>query len=292
MTPDSETAIWRFLLGFYKADEALTIVKSQGLVTSPEQESDVRKRISEASTFVKGVGPRRPEDVKPSDVPGSIRDHLTKLEGEPTFKECITGMDRWSWKLMELSELRTFQPSVNWDYVSKLADRVPAKGDVDSLAKFCLPLAGSGAPQRVIVSFNPVVNSYSIVTEHLDLRIVGQVQGEDPATKRKFFGFVTGFGLPMMTAVRYKGTYLLKNGYHRAVALLSAGHMRVPMLVVETDSFGMTGAASPGFFGIDLLVSPKAPLLSDFLSGAAVDVQRPKLRTVLLIHGEAQQLAV
>jgi hypothetical protein len=288
----TDSTLWRFLFGFYQLEEAIAIATSQGVPLDPPAVEQLRVKIERAISHVRT--PPRGGVTTPSvsEIPTGFRDHLAKLEGESTFIELTTGMRGWAWKQVDLASLRTFQPSVNWDYVQKLKARAPAPNDPGATLRFCLPAAGSGTPQRVAVTFNPTVNTYSIVTEHLDFRIVGQVQGEDPATKRKFFGFATGFGLPTLSVAHYRDMYLLKNGYHRAVALLASGHVKVPALVVETDSFQMTGAAGAGFFTIDILSSARPPLLSDFLSDAAVDISRPKMRTVLTIHGEGQPLAL
>ncbi|MGP8077190.1 MAG: hypothetical protein ACLP78_00740 [Thermoplasmata archaeon] len=287
-----ETTTWRFLFGFYQLEEAVAIANAQGISYNPTELESLRGRISEAISAVSVLKSRAGVVPKIVDVPASYRDRLGKLETEPTFKELVTGMKSWAWKLVELGSLRTFQPSVNWGYVERLVKRAPKESDEASVLDFCLPLAGTGTPQRVVVSFNPTANTYSIVSEHLDLRIVGQVQGEDPTTKRRFFGFATGFGLPTITIAHYRDMYLVKNGYHRAVALLAAGHKRIPALVVEADTYQMTGAAGQGFFTIDVMSSPRPPFLSDFLSHAAVNITRPLLRTVLTIHGEGQALAL
>jgi len=287
-----ETTTWRFLLGFYQVEEAVNVVKSLGLPLTPQDESDLRAKATKARLLVESAPVRTKTVPRILDVPEAHHEYLRKLEAESTFPECTTGMKGWGWRLVELGSLRTFQPSVNWDYVQTLVARAPESSDADAVLKFCLPLAGTGGLQRVVVSFNQVNNTYSIVSEHLDLRIVGQVQGEDQATKRKFFGFATGFGLPTLTVAHYRDMYLLKNGYHRAVALLAKGHRYVPALVVETYSYQMTGAGGSGFFTVDILSSTKPPLLSDFLSQAAIDAQRPKLRTVLTVHGEGQALAL
>lgn len=287
---DSDKSTWRFLFGFYKAEEAIGIAKSLGVEVTPTEEERLRASVSHANSFVRNLGPRTGLKPTLTDVPTSFGNHLKQLQEEPTFGELTTGVTGWSWKLVELAKLRTFQTSLNWSYVQRLILRAPEVNELDSTLRYCLPLAGSGEPQRVVVSFNSVANTYSLVSEHLDFRIVGQVQGEDQRTKRKFFGFVTGFGLPTLTVAHYRDMYLVKNGYHRASALLAKGHKHVPALVIETDSFPVTGAASPGAFPVDVLSSPTPPILSDFLSDAALDVPRAKMRTVLTIHGEGQAL--
>jgi hypothetical protein len=290
--PTTETTTWRFLFGFYRFEEALTIARSQGLELSPEADRDLQAKLSRAVSCIGKESGQSVPHVNVGPVSPTQDQYLAELAADPTFAESIQGMSAWHWGNVELSGLRTFQPSVNWEYIQKLVPTAPAPRDQDGTVKFCLPKRGSAPPQRVLTGFNPVTNTFSIVSEHLDFRVVGQVQGEDPNTKRNFFGFVVGFGLPTLTVAHYRGNYLLKNGYHRAVALLAKGHSTAPALVVEAETLQMTGALGPGFFTTDILGSARPPVLGDFLSNAAVDIQRPKLRTVVSIRAEAQQLSV
>src|SRR5439155_2629740 len=94
----------------------------------------------------------------------------------------------------------------------------------------------------LLVNFNPVTNTFNIVTDNLDFRIVGNVQGQDPQSGRRFFGFALGSGLPQISVAEYKGRYLLKNGYHRAYVLAKAGHERIPVLLVSVNNYADTGA--------------------------------------------------
>jgi hypothetical protein len=290
--PENLTTTWRFLFGFYKAEDAVTLAKSQGLEFTSEMEASLRSKVAQANHYVQALPDR--SRIVPHTYPASPEHeaYLAALAAEPTFSETTQGMTGWAWRNIELKNLRTFQPCLNWDYVQQLIGSVPDPADKDATLRFCLPARDSMPPQRLLAGFNPTTNTFSIVTEHLDLRVVGQVQGEDPNTKRKFFGFVVGFGLPTLTVARYNGAYLLKNGYHRAAALMAKGHTTAPALVVDTDNLQMTGALGPGFFGPDTLLSPRGPVLSDFLTSGAVDISRSKLRTVVTVHAEAQQLAV
>jgi hypothetical protein len=119
-----------------------------------------------------------------------------------------------------------------------------------------------------------------------------QVHGEDAKSGRRFFGLAYGGGLPQISVVNYNGFYMLKNGSHRAYALLQKGHKFMPCLVVSTNNYQTSGAVSPGFLNFDLVLSDKSPLLSDFQSQAAVVFPRRLLRVIISIHGEAQLVAV
>jgi len=287
-----ETTPWRTLLGFFKADEALGFAKSQGYEFSPDEEAALKREIEKALRAVAGLPDRTGTSPEMLEVPVAASEHLSKIEKDPTFAEHTNGMLRWGWKLVEIAKLRTFQTQVNQSYVDRLAEEVPPVGDFLGALRFCVPERGSKGLQKVTMAFNPVTNTFSVVSENLDLRILGQAQGEDPTTKRKFTGFAWGFGLPTISVVGYKGKYMIRNGYHRAFALLKKGHTHLPALVLETDNFQLTGAAAAGFFSIDVLLSSRPPLMADFLTDAAIIIPRPKMRTVLLIHAEVQALAV
>src|SRR5438093_239491 len=81
---------------------------------------------------------------------------------------------------------------------------------------------------------------------------------------RNCFGFAYGGGLPQMSVVEYQGVYMIKNGYHRAYALFERGHKSLPCILLRTDNYNATGAIGPAFFSIDVMMSDRSPLLSDF----------------------------
>jgi len=137
------------------------------------------------------------------------------------------------------------------------------------------------------VMFNSAQNTYSIVSENLDLRVLANVQGETDV-KRKFVGFTYGFGLPQIFAVQFRGLLILKNGYHRAYSLLKKGHRAIPCIVLKTDNFALTGANRAGMFPRDILLSDKSPIMSDYLTRAAVTTPRRRMRAVLTIHAGAE----
>jgi hypothetical protein len=91
-----------------------------------------------------------------------------------------------------------------------------------------------------------------------------------------------------MSVVEYKGMYLVKNGHHRALALLKKGHKFLPCLLLSTDDYQFTGGEAPGVLPMELAMSDKSPLLSDFLSPAAVIMPRRRLRIMITVHSEAQ----
>lgn len=280
---------WIGLLGFFKEFEANQVAVN----FDPEKhydETEFQQRTKDAREYTNGLGGRDRIEPKIEEIQDSER--IAKLKSDVSFKEHIAGMTSNKVALVELEKLHCFQPFLNEEYVNKLIEIAPEVGDEEGLMKFCLPLREEQPKNMVNSMFNPNTNTYSLVTENLDFRLVGNVQGQDDNSGRHFSGFAYGGGLPQMSVVKYKGITLLKNGYHRAYALYRKGHKFIPFIVLETPSFQFTGAAMPGFFPIELLQSGKAPLLSDFNSKAAVKLPRKRIRAVITIHAELQFLTV
>ncbi len=284
---------WIGLLGFFNETEAVQMAMN----FDPDrkfEKTGFKKDLQEARTFVSKLTGRQTNmpEIREIGQSNTYKERIEKLESEPTFKEHLIGMKSYKFAMIELSNLHVFQPLLNEEYIEKLELEAPAVGDENGLLQFCLPLKEERPKSLVYTNFNPSTNTISLVTENLDLRILGNVQGQDPNSDRPFGGFMYGLGLPQMSVVKYGNIYMIKNGYHRAFALLKKGHKFAPFILVETESFNFTGANVPGFFNIDSIKSDRAPLLQDFDSPAAVKLYRRRIRAVLSIHAELQFLTV
>lgn len=282
---------WRYLAGFVSEAEAWAYVSGQGIKIAPEEEGKLKDRIHSAVGFVSSLADRSGVSPKLSNLPGTAGDRVAKLEAEPTFKEQLQGVRSHEWTFIELSKLRCFQQNLNLEYVRDLVEHAPGPNDVEGMLRFCLPLLSERPKIEIPIGFNSTTNTYTIISENLDFRILGSVGGEaqDPTgIKRPFVGFLYGLGLPQLSVAEYRGAYLIKNGYHRAFALLEAGHTTAPVLLVHAGSYAAAGGAMPGFLPGDLVLSSKPPLLADYQTPAAIDVPRRRMRIVVSVHGEVQ----
>ncbi len=283
---------WKSLLGFFSETEALGIVRSQGVQLDADKDRALSDKIAEAVRYVKSLAGRRSLSPEIRDMPHGFDDRAKQLQGDPTFQEHTTGISDWSLALVELDKLHVFQPNLNVEYVERLKQRAPQVDDMTGLLRFCLPLRTEILKSPVLGSFNPNTNTFTLTSENLDLRITGQMRGDDPVTGRSFVGFVYGTGLPQMSVVEYKGTYMIKNGYHRAYALYELGHKFLPCILVRTENYNLTGATGAGFFNIDVVTSDRSPILVDFDSPAAVTYPRRLARVIVSAHAEVQVVPV
>ncbi len=282
---------WQVLVGFWDEATASNYLQGQGVPLKPHELESLKAEIRRARAYVQALPSRKGEPPEIRPMEGTIEARLkSQLEPESTFQEHLIGMRDPNFAWVELSKLIVFQPQINTKYVESFSP--PPESEPAKVVEFCLPPTSKAQSKQVVQGFNPVSNTFTIVTDNLDFRILGNVQGEDPQSGRKFVGFAYGGGLPQMSVVEYKGQYILKNGYHRAYALFRAGHKFLPTLLVHTDSYANTGAGAPGFFPVDTVLSDRPPRLADFSTPAAVAIPRRLLRVMVTVHAEVQVFPV
>jgi hypothetical protein len=284
-------ADWLTLLGFYQEAEALQLIQNQGvkLVSTIDEWRDQIRRARDAVARIQG---RSNIIVSVEPLGDEFAERIGKLKNEPTFSEQVQGATANQFAWVDISGLKCFQPQLNLEYIQRLAAEAPKPSDVQATVAFCLPTRGERALTEVLAGVNPVTNTFTAVTQNLDLRVLGHAQSEDSTTGRKIAGFVWGFGLPQVGVAEYKGGFFIKNGYHRAYALSTLGHKRLPCLLTRTDFVQFTGLQSPGMFSPDVMNSDRCPLLTDFSTDAAVPIPHRRLRMVLSVHAEVQAVAI
>ena len=82
----------------------------------------------------------------------------------------------------------------------------------------------------------------------------------------------------------YNGRWFLRDGYHRAYALLKAGIERVPSVIVYARSLSELGADRPWFFPESIFFSSRPPRVTDFLNpDFTVEYDRPRTRKTIRI---------
>lgn len=94
-------------------------------------------------------------------------------------------------------------------------------------------------------------------------------------------------GGPFFEVACFRGRWFLRDGYHRAYALLSAGVFEVPAVIVYAATIEELGATQPWFFPEEVLFSETPPRVVDFLDRDLVlEYDRPPLIRTLRIMME------
>jgi hypothetical protein len=94
-------------------------------------------------------------------------------------------------------------------------------------------------------------------------------------------------GGPFFEVARFRNRWFLRDGYHRAYALLRARVFEVPAVIVEAKTIEELGANQPWFFSEEILFSNAPPYVADFLNDDLVlEYDRPALIKTLRIKME------
>lgn len=94
-------------------------------------------------------------------------------------------------------------------------------------------------------------------------------------------------GSPFFEIASFSGRWFLRDGYHRAYALMRAGVWEVPAVVVHASTIEELGANQPWFFPETILFSETPPLVADFLDDDLVlEYDRPRLIKTLRLTME------
>ena len=94
-------------------------------------------------------------------------------------------------------------------------------------------------------------------------------------------------GSPFFEVACLRGRWFLRDGYHRAYALLKAGVFEVPAVIVQAETIEELGATQPQFFSEEVLFSEAPPNVLDFLNDDLVlEYDRPSLTKTLRITME------
>jgi hypothetical protein len=94
-------------------------------------------------------------------------------------------------------------------------------------------------------------------------------------------------GCPFFEVAYFRERWFLRDGYHRAYALLSARIFEIPAVIVYATTIEELGAAKPWFFSEEVLFSEVPPRVVDFLdSDLVLEFDRPPLIKTLRITME------
>jgi hypothetical protein len=195
---------------------------------------------------------------------------------------------REGWRLVvaDLSKIVVVQPWVLTDWASERLAGIPPS-DLLALARYPLPTEEAEQPE---IRFDEVRNLLLVSSRNTGLQII------QPLNRSKGQGiFEVGFVIALvpsyMQVILWEGRFIMRDGYHRAYALLASGIRRVPVLFREwlgPDLF----TPAPGFFTAEVFLSDRPPTLSDFLDNrVSAQVQMQGLRKVITVQASQSNVA-
>jgi hypothetical protein len=194
-------------------------------------------------------------------------------------------------KLVDLRNVIAFQKAIKID---GLEERVqPVIDDRSMLADFCLPGEQTVPPQSLIKDIDG--NGFTVSSLNPNLRVAGnqvapvQVAPEEGMQPMSMLAvtFLVSMGSSFLQVAKYNGREFLRDGYHRAAALLRSGINETPCVYIEAKTFDEVGAHPAAMLSYELLYGDRPPLLGDFWDDSvASDVEQPTIRRAVRLRAE------
>lgn len=180
---------------------------------------------------------------------------LAEQESRSDLREEFNGLE-WSLGVVDIRLLLAFQRRLVLTIAASQL-QIPELDDWRALLELAF------GPSKA-VTYDLTRDGASVVIESSNPNLHFRLSG-DPASPLKVHG-----GSPFFEIARFRGRWFLRDGYHRAYALLRAGIFYLPAVIVEAKSLAELGAVHPWFFPEDVLVSSTPPRVTDFLDDALV----------------------
>lgn len=258
------------LVGFMPPEVALTYLGSRCVPADPAPQA-LQAEWQQARARLGAVPPRagRPE-VR--DIPKSHQDHLRAVERSPRFAGAVGTARRWSFRLVEIAPLLTFQP----DIANAGHQGLAAVADLAAQLRLCLPPTVEAADCLASVQ----AQSLLVYGDNPNLTILqAGASGPDPRTGARHGGILYGLGHPLVLVAQLGDRYYLRNGCHRLYQLARLGVAAAPCLVVEATDPAELGV--PNGLDLSLLGSDHPPTCGHYADGRAHPVRLRGLRKVI-----------
>jgi hypothetical protein len=239
-----------------------------------------------------------PDSVQVAEPPSEVQERLTEIAADPLFQASFSAMPT-TFSVIDIDRVVAPQRDVNLDYVDQLRARITGTG-VPELLEFCVgPRAV--APQLSALQTGP--NQMTFTSRSLDLRFLGG--GPKPLSESDLavaymggqpveaIALLVGFGAAPINVFKVGPRYVLYNGFHRVVALRTAGITRIPVVVMNVSNaqiefpdqvLGLTRAY--------LLEDPRPVVIKDFFDPLLTTELRLKPRRKVLRVGWGEDVSV
>jgi hypothetical protein len=215
---------------------------------------DHRKPLG-ARGLVEQRTPFRTESPIVNIEDSSLHARLGEQRSRSDLDAEMTGLE-WSPDVVDLRFLLAFQRRLVLNPIApEIA--VPEAGDWSALVDLSF-----GSPKPVVCDL--VRGETTILLQSSDPNLQFRITG-DTSTPIKVHS-----GSSFFEVARYRDRWFLRDGYHRAYALLRAGVFHLPAVIIEARSLEELGAARPWFFSEEVLFSSSPPRVTDFLDDALV----------------------
>jgi hypothetical protein len=243
----------RALIGWMPPDEAHLWLTSRRKDVAPSPDQVARAKRAVAAVAARSPGLDQSGIVQ--DAPSELEVHVKALQADQATAALFAA--GWRAAIIDLGLVCAAQPVVHVDHADeRVAPADP--DDVASVAAISLPIA---TPQELPINFDPQQKAWIFSSANPNLRITGAGIGNSDAGP--VVGFMVTITTSLVRVARYRGRYILTDGYHRAHGFLRRGIRRIPALVGDVASFEGLGLPA-GMLSQDTYLGERPPQLADY----------------------------
>ena len=233
-----------------------------------------RTKLSQAEGTIAQRSPYEQSNVVLATETEKLREAFKSYADRPDLLSEMNGLS-WSLGVVDLQSLIAFQRRLA--FPPEIAQfSVPNAADWPALLTLCF-----GSPKPI---------EYDIVHDRSTQTVV--LQSGNPnlhfrVTNDSASPLSIHAGGPFFEVACFQNRWFLRDGYHRAYALLRARVFEVPAVIVQAATIEELGANQPWFFPEEVLFSKAPPRVVDFLNEDLIlEYDRPALIKTLRIKME------
>jgi hypothetical protein len=233
-----------------------------------------QSKLSQAADIVAQCSPLDQSTVVLAAETEKLREMFALHAQRPDLLSEMSGLS-WSFGVVDLRSLLAFQRRLVFSA---------------TVAQVSLPVAGDWSALLALSFGPPKPIEYEAVHDRLTETVI--LRSDNPNLQLRVTNDPTHpvsvhAGGPFFEVARFRNRWFLRDGYHRAYALLKAQVFEVPALIVEAATIEELGANQPCFFPENILFSKAPPRVIDFLNEDLVlEYDRPSLIKTLRIKME------
>ena len=271
----------RALIGWMPPEMAQGMLAGPGC--QPPYTPEIVARAASASAALAARQPHPMAANVVSDPPRELDAHIAELTAQPFFRQFIA--EGWQIRIADLRTVRALQPCIHTDHSAERTQGARAD-DFVTLARITLP--PTRAKEILAAVATPDGRGWILTCRNPQLRIRGpnRADRDDNGYKTKVFGIETEIVNSLVQVVRWRGVYVLRDGYHRTHGLLSKGITTVPVLYNEFPE-QQPPLLAPGMIDPGVYSGERAPLLVDYFDdhvSAAVEVRRTQKTFIIQVQ--------
>jgi hypothetical protein len=260
------------LFGFYPLEVATQYLAQACHVADPSPNAINATWVAARDRL--GAPPANPGKPSVLELPADCAEHLAQLSAHPLMARFQADFGEWSVGLVEIGPVVAAQAQVERNRCSGMHDLGGAAPL--QLLERCLPIQDQGTQ----VIWEQDQNGRGLLIRHADhnLQAIGGTGTLTPEGAL-VVGPVIGQRAAWVHVIDIDGRLYLRNGYHRAVGLMEAGHSHMPCLLLK----GSRAQLGVNNFPLDILYAENPPTLGHFAVDLATEVQLRKATKMIAI---------